>query len=140
MEKSPLMNKSANNDAGFTLLEVLVSLAILAVTTGVLLSVFSNGLRLSHKAEMESYAVMEAQSVLARLGADLPLEDGDITGQTENGFHWKLHIEPYGDARDRMAWPVKAKAVSASVFWTEGGQEKTVALDTIRIFPKAPLQ
>jgi general secretion pathway protein I len=88
-------NKRQNAEAGFTLLEVLVAFVILGLTAAALLSVFGNGLVKVSSAENERTATLAAQSTLARIGADIPLETGARQGEMPGGVRWKVSIEPY---------------------------------------------
>lgn len=62
---------------GFTLLEVLVSLAILSVSLGVLYHVMANALGNENYAETINRARLMAQGLVARIGMDIP------------GDHWR---------------------------------------------------
>jgi len=58
---------------GFTLIEIIVALAILAVALGALFQAFSTGLRATTVTDRQAAAVMLAQSLLDRIGQDIPL-------------------------------------------------------------------
>jgi general secretion pathway protein I len=125
-----------DGEAGFTVVEIVVALTILALALGVLLNVMSNGIRQTGRAETVSEAGSLAQSLLAEVGNELPLRDGQITGRTDNGFRWRIEINPYGDGSDRREWPVAAHQVSAEVSWSDGPQERSLVLTTLRLGPK----
>src|SRR5215471_21428950 len=115
-------------EAGFTVVEVVVALTILALALGVLLNVMSNSVRQTGRAETVAEAGSLAQSLLAEIGAELPLRDGQITGQSDRGFRWRVQIDAYGDGTDRREWPVAAHRVLAEVLWSDGLQERSVTL------------
>ena len=83
---------------GFTLIEVVVALVILTVALGALLQLFQTGLRSGGVAETRVYATLLAQSRLAALGVEAPLEPGEIGGEIDERFRWSARIEPYHDA------------------------------------------
>jgi general secretion pathway protein I len=93
-------------EAGFTVVEVVVALTILALALGVLLNVMSNSIRQTGQAENVAEAGSLAQSLLAKIGTEWPLRDGQITGQSDHGFRWRVQIDAYGDGTDRREWPV----------------------------------
>lgn len=130
------MHSNENAESGFTLVEVVVALAILAMSLGILLSVISNGIRQSDRAEKLARAGSLAQSLLAKLGTELPIQEGQIGGELAEGFRWRVDAEPYGDATDQQYWPVAAYAVSVRVLWGENLQERSVTLNSIRLAPK----
>jgi general secretion pathway protein I len=125
-------------EAGFTLLEVVAALAILALLLGVLLGLLSDGLRRTGQAEAMAEAGSLAQSLLARVGTELPIQPGVTAGEFQNGARWRLQMEPYGDAADRRAWPVDAYTVSAEIAWGDRTHEQSVVLTTLRLAPKEP--
>ena len=124
------------NEAGFTVVEVIVALAILALSLAVLLSVISNGIQYADRAEKLARAGTLAQSLLAKVGTELPIQPGLTAGEFSEGFRWRVRAEPYGDAIDRQQWPVAAYTVSVEVLWGEGREERSVALSTLRLAPK----
>ena len=123
-------------DAGFTLVETLVAFAILALSLGALFEVVSDAVRRTSRAEKLSQASLALQTLLARVGSDIPLQQGQPDGQFANGLHWRVRIEAYGDAADQRAWPVGAYKVSVEVHWPDGMQERTVSATTLRLGPR----
>src|SRR5262249_147711 len=103
---------------------------------GVLLNIMSSSLRQTGRAEAVAEAGALARSLLAKIGTELPLRDGQITGQTDGGFRWQVHIAPYGDGADRRESPVAAHQVLAEVLWRDGLQERSIVLTTLRLGPK----
>jgi general secretion pathway protein I len=125
------------NDGGFAVLEALVALAIVALALGVLLAVLTDGIRRQGRAESVASAVLDAQSLLARIGADVPLRAGVTGGTLPNGLHWQLRVEPYGDAADRKAWPAAAYRVLVEVTAEDEDASVPLArLATLRLGPK----
>jgi len=129
--------RRARNEAGFTVLEIIAALAILSVSFSVLFNLLSDGLQRTSQTEKMAEATLLAQSLLARVGTELPIRPGLVDGEFEQGYHWRLAIEPFGDPNDRRAWPVGAHVVTAKITWNDGGPQ-TVQLTTIRLGPKEP--
>lgn len=133
----PASSKCENEkEAGFSLVEVIVALAILALSLAVLLSVISNGIQYADRAEKLARAGTLAQSLLAGIGTEVPIQPGQTAGEFPEGFRWRVRAEPYGDAVDRDHWPVAAYTISVEVLWGEGREERSVALSTLRLAPK----
>jgi general secretion pathway protein I len=127
------------DDSGFAILEALVALAIVALALAVLLAVFTDGIRRQGRAERLASAVLDAQSLLARIGADVPLKAGVTGGTLPNGLHWQLRVEPYGDRADRKAWPATAYRVLVEVMAEDDDPNgPLVRLATLRLGPKEP--
>jgi general secretion pathway protein I len=137
IEASHADKTGGSKDGGFALIETLVSLAILVMALSVFYAVFADGLRRAGRAQKVSEAALQAQSLLARVGADLLLDAGLSTGSLPDGLQWQLRIEPYGDASDRKAWPAAAYRVTVAVLPQDGAQERPlVELATLRLGQK----
>jgi general secretion pathway protein I len=133
-----MQGECRNQEAGFTLPEIIAALAILTVSLSVLFGLLSDGLRSTSRAEALAEATSLVQSLLDRVGTEMPLRPGTTTGEFADRFRWRLQIEPYGDAADRRFWPVNPHRISATVAWGDGLQERSVALTTLRLAPKEP--
>ncbi|MCG6941200.1 MAG: prepilin-type N-terminal cleavage/methylation domain-containing protein [Thiohalocapsa sp.] len=83
---------------GFSLLEVLVAFAILAISLGVLLQIFQRAMSSTTVSSEYSRVVALAEAKLAEVGADIPLEEGVHTGDPEDGMDWIVNIQPYQPA------------------------------------------
>src|SRR5437773_11599039 len=75
-------------EAGFTLVEVIVALAILSLGLSVLLGVISGSLRQTADAARMAEASALAQSLLAEVGTDLQIKPEQRSGQFRNGYRW----------------------------------------------------
>jgi len=126
------------SEEGFSLVEIVVALAILSLSLGILLSVISDGIRRADQAKRMNEAGSMVQSLLAKVGAELPLGQGQINGEFGNGFHWRVTIEAYGDRTDRLQQPLGAYSVLAEVLWNDGLEVRSVALRSLRLGPKEP--
>lgn len=124
---------------GFSLLEVLVAFAILSVSFGVLLQVFATGLRNVGAADDYTQATLYAESILAAIGKETPLEEGQHSGPINDQFSWRSRISPYTeDMPDPEKTRVRAYRVEVDVYWSGLTQERAVALQTLRLAPVDP--
>lgn len=87
-----------DGEKGFTLLEVLVAFLIFAMSMGAVFGVFSSAAATVERVRAERAAAEIAQSQLARVGQDIPLQPGSYQGHAGNGFTWTLVVEPYREA------------------------------------------
>jgi general secretion pathway protein I len=113
---------------GFTLIEVLVALAILALTFSFAYSAVSGGLGRQSDDGRAEHAVLLARSQLARVGHELALADGAIAGRDENGFSWQIAIAPYGASGGVVGHRVEVK-----LDWRAGRRMNHIRLETIRL-------
>ena len=117
--------------AVFTLIEVLVALAIAVLVGGLVLGVFGQGLRNTDVADHALRASALAEALLARAGRDLPLEPGEATG-SEGEFAWTLSVTPLEDA-DQPGPPAVLYTVTATVAWGDRPSRRDVSLTTLKL-------
>lgn len=128
---------------GFTLLEVLVAFVMLAMVLGVVLRIYSQGLERVSESETRTRAAMLAESKLALLGAEIPLEEGETSGESPDGMRWHLRLSDYdADRRPeegklgtvRAVLPVRLLRVEVEVNWGDRGRaEDGLRLTTLRL-------
>ena len=134
-------------NAGFTLLEVMVALVVLALGIAAVLELFGGGLRLTTKSSRRTQAVVYAQNVMDHLLAQSTLEDGDDGGQFPGGFSWRAQV--YEIRPDDDASPLQQKSQNQSeffrlkqlnveVYWSEGVGEQSYALRSLRTVTDQP--
>lgn len=127
---------SPANTRGFTLLEVLVALMVFTLAFGVLTQIVQTGLHQSASAEATSVATLLAQSQLARVGVDLPLEVGEGGGMIDERFRWRTMISPaeLPMERDELA----AFVVEVTIAWGSPDASREVTLTSLRLGPAPP--
>lgn len=83
---------------GFTLIEVIVAFALLALALTLLLGSLSGAARQVRQAEDGTRAALHAQSLLAQLGVADALQPGRQQGRLEGErYTWSLDVSPYAD-------------------------------------------
>ncbi|MCR6626465.1 MAG: prepilin-type N-terminal cleavage/methylation domain-containing protein [Pseudoxanthomonas sp.] len=134
------MTASRRRQHGFTLLEVIVAFALLALALSLLLGSLSGASRQVRDSADSSRATLHAQSLLAQLGAGEALQPGRQQGGFEGGrYQWRLDVVPFAD-------PLAARAqldpsapqlldVRLAVRW---GSERGQAMEwrTLRLAPR----
>ncbi len=133
--------RSGGSDRGFTLLEVLIAFAILAVAMGAILQAFSQGLRVMTVAEKHVVATLLAKTKLAEVGTAIPLEDGEYGGvfesDLETPFEWRIVIEPFvGEEGGEAEFEgLRIFQVAVEVGWEDRFPARLVTLRTARTGP-----
>lgn len=127
-------SQAMRRQQGFSLLEVLVAFAILALSMGVLLQIFSKALTTTAISETYSRAVALAEAKLNAVGVDLPLEEGVHSGDPEDGMDWIISIEPY----PLQGWlaenpPLQPYRITAVASWPSARGTRRVVLRSIRL-------
>ena len=121
---------------GFTLIEVVVAFAILALSLGALYESFGGALRRSATAGKRELAALRAESLLAEFrgsGGLLPARTGSDAG---TDFEWRVTTKPYpAELSERSAWVTEA--VTVEVSW---GQTKrqSLSLQSVEMIRSPP--
>lgn len=93
-----MMPPQRRHQRGFTLLEVIVAFALLALALALLLGSLSSASRQVRASADGSRATLHAQSLLAQLGAGEVLQPGRQEGGFEGGrYRWQLEVAPFAD-------------------------------------------
>lgn len=83
---------------GYSLIEVIVAFALLALALTLLLGTLTGSTRQLRQADEATRAVLHAQSLMAAQGVEEPLRPRRLEGGFENDrFRWTLDIQPYVD-------------------------------------------
>ncbi len=83
---------------GYTLIEVIVAFAILALGLTLLLGTLTGATRQVHWADEAGRAALHAQSLLDDTGVGVALQPGQTSGTFEDGhYHWSMVVSPYRD-------------------------------------------
>lgn len=123
-----------HRQAGFSLLEVVVAFAILALSLGLLIQIFTRAMNTTVLSGAYSRAATLAEARLNAVGVDIPLELGSYNGDTELGLNWRVVIEPF-EPTDLPGEPiVDAFFVTSVVSWGDGtARNRQVSLSTLRL-------
>lgn len=120
-------------ESGFSLLEVVVAFAILALSLGLLIQIFSQAMNTTALSGTYSRAATLAEARLNAVGVDIPLEPGGHSGEPEDGLSWEVSIEPY-DLGEVLREPVmEPLQVTAVVYWEVADGRRQIALSTLRL-------
>ena len=120
---------------GFTLLEVLLSLAIMAIAVTLLVQLFSANLRaIARSGDMTSAAVRGESRIREILAEPSPAEKA-WSEITEDGYRMDVAIsEVMKERTDNL--PVKLMEVALTIHWIEGMKEKSLHLKTMKMFDR----
>lgn len=91
------MKHRRRNARGFTLVEVLVALVVVAIALGALVRTTGQAAEIQFEAERRTLALWVASNQLAALSLEPTLEAGRRAGQTRMGdrdWRWQATIEP----------------------------------------------
>jgi general secretion pathway protein I len=125
--------------AGFTLLEVVVAMAIVGLGVVTLLEIFSLGLRLGARSSEDTESMAYGRQVMDEVLARRNLDEGASEGNFQNRGRWQLRVQKVNEPEQTLslgsAWELKE--VSVGVRLTDGSREREVELKTLRLVKKA---
>jgi len=88
--------KIRNNPKGFTLLEVMIAVAVLTIALAAILGLQSRSLTLASESRFQTTAALLAQGKMAEVAVagigDLTSDSGDF-GDVFSGYAWRLSVQ-----------------------------------------------
>ena len=124
-----------NASRGFTLLEVLVALALLSIALVAIFELFSANLRGIAKSDDYSYAVIMAEAKMRQILDDDTLAEQTLTESTEDGY--RINAVVSSTASDRMEnLQIKLLEINLTVSWIKDSKERTLNLKTLKMVNK----
>jgi type II secretion system protein I len=123
------------NRKGFTLLEVLVSLALMAIAVTLLMQLFSADLRAISRSGDLTWASVKADARIKKIVDELSPDAASWSEVTQDGYRMDVSINEALKERTESL-PFKLMEVSLTVGWTEGRKEKSLRLKTLKLVEK----
>jgi general secretion pathway protein I len=131
-------SRKINRRAGFTLLEVVVAMAIVGLGVVALLEIFSLGLRLGARSSVETESMAYGRLVMDEILARRNIDEGATQGNLQNRGRWQLRTKQVNEPERTLAlgagWELKE--VTVAVRLTDAGRERDVELKTFRLVRK----
>ena len=111
----------------FSLIELLISMAILSVGLVGAMRVFPVGLRASQRSEMNSRATITAQQTLESMKLE-PCEQ--LAGKETTVEEFTVTTDVHAPPLEHLADPNRLKAVDVRVGWTQDGRPRELVFVT----------
>jgi type II secretion system protein I len=120
---------------GFTLLEILVALAVMAIAVTIILQLFSVNLRAVSAAGDMTEATIRAESRMRELLLEPVLMEKSWSETTDDGYRLDVSMtEVLKDRTDNL--PIKLMEVILTIHWIEGRKEKSFSLKSQKTVDK----
>lgn len=130
------------DQAGFSLIEILVAFAILSLSLGVILRIFAGGGHIAATADEYSRAILTAESLMASLGVEKPLQPGQSGGEIPGGYRWTVDVTPYPFDQSLLGGQkigFNPYWVDLTVEWGDENDPRAFNLKTLRMIPENPI-
>jgi len=121
---------------GFTLIEVVVAMAILGVGLIVIIELFSGGLRLGKVSEEYTKAVGYARMKMEEIAVTKDLAEGQEEGQFDNDFRWQVGVKKVdllpAEKNPDFKGPVELYHIKLNILWKSGLRERTAEFESYK--------
>ena len=119
------MRTSGNSACGFTLLEVMVAVGLLAFAMVSILGVVSHNINLATRSTSYLIATSLADDMASRIDAEGLPSSSERTGKFENypGFEWYVTVSPY----NLPQFEARMNIISVLITWNDGEESYEIS-------------
>ena len=121
---------------GFTLIEVVVAMAILAIGLTIIIELFSGGLRLGRTSVEYTKAVNYARMKMEEFSLKQTMEEGSEEGMFDDTYHWRIDVKRVDvlqvENRPDFEPPAELFQVKINVLWKSGSRERSTRIESLR--------
>ena len=128
-------------DRGFTLIEILVAISVLAISLVVILQLFSGGLKSVRLSDQYTRAIFygreKMEEILLMVDLEAGSQEGSQEGESEDLLRWRAEIvliEPEEEEVSEL--PYDTLGIVLEVMWQEGEKEKHFQISTMKVVEK----
>lgn len=124
---------------GFSLLEVIAAILLLAIAFAALMKVAGGSMNLSSRAAEISRADMWAQSKLDGLGVAEPVRAGDDKGDFDLDYRWRMRVTRWTEPSVPADSTLTLYRVELDVQWGDMRSPRSARYVTLRAVDEKPL-
>ncbi len=128
----PMNGIVRTGERGFTLLEILVAVSLIATALLVIIQLFSANLRGISAAENYSHAVIKAEEAMREALDKKDLTEGTWSELKENRYRVDVRVREIAEKRTENI-PFRLYGVSLTLRWAEGTKMRTITLASIKL-------
>jgi general secretion pathway protein I len=133
-DESRIPDLKSRRQHGFSLLEVIAAIMLLAIAFAALMKVAGSSISLSQNAAEHSEAAMRARSLLDSAFVGEPLKVGSQSGQFDSRFRWQLDVTPWtGAGVTPPSAPLHLYQLDLDVMWGPGARPRSAHFRTLRL-------
>ena len=131
------MRSGRKKAPGFTLIEVVVAMAILSIGLVVIIELFGGGLRLGRVSEEYTKAAGYARIKIEEISLDKSLAEGVYQGEFDSNYRWQVEVKrvdlipPGKDITYRPS--VALYRVRIDVLWRSGLKDRVASIESYRL-------
>jgi general secretion pathway protein I len=129
---------------GFTLIEIVVAMAILGIGLIVIIELFSGGLRLGRVSKEYTQAVGFARMKLEEIALAEQLKEGKEEGEFNKDFRWQMGVKKVDllpvEKGLEFKPPVEFYQIKVNITWKSGSKERSTEIESYRTIPFQALE
>ena len=126
------LNKPSND--GFSLLEVIVALAIMATGFITVLQLFSGSIRSVSLSEQYLKGTTLAHSKLGELEVNnYSVTEFEGIFPDEKNYRWQLQVSPHTSSLNSKENNIQLSEVTLNVLWEEAGKTRDIEINTLKV-------
>jgi general secretion pathway protein I len=123
-------------DKGFTLMEILTAMMLLAICLTTILQLFSEGLKAVRLSGDYTRAIFHAREKMDEIMLAERLTDADLEGEFPDGSKWSAVIRYVEPDEENIRRPLDLFHITVKVMWPEAGGTKNFEINAIHIAKK----
>lgn len=128
---------SSKGQYGFTLIEIVMAMAILGLSLIVLIELLSGGLRLGNAAAEYTQASIYGRIKIEEISSASDLKEGLEEGEFSEKYRWRLEIKRTDILKEKfgeVSVPFELYQIKLTINWRSGFKEKVLKLETYKFW------
>lgn len=129
----------SNRSQGFTLIEILVAISILAISLVVILQLFSGALKSSRVSDEYTRGLFYAQEKMEQILLNDELKTGPQEGEFDEAYQWRVEIDRLAQTEEESKkLSFDTLQITLDVSWDKGGEGKgkNIQLSSMKLVKK----
>lgn len=122
-----------NPQTGFSLLEVIAAILLLAIAFTALMKVAGASMALSHNAAEHSAAAMHARGLLDSAFVGESIKPGSQSGHFDSRYRWTLEVSAWNPGEPAAAATLQLYQLDLTVLWGPAARPRTAHFRTLRL-------
>jgi len=117
----------------------MLAFVIFALSFATVLEIMAGSMRSVRRASDDTQVALLAQSVMAQVGTEIPIEEGQFSGMDMDRYQWQLDIYLYAESGDDVGTlelaemsGIELYRVDLDIDWETGRRQRNLHFSTIR--------